>query len=74
MPLTYLVISGTEIRDVSLLKGLLIERLVLPNAKGIKGLEVFKEMVSLREIGYDPDPHIHGQMPAAFWKSIEAGK
>lgn len=74
MPLTYLVISGTEIRDVSLLKDLPLERLVLPNTKGLKGLEVLKEMTSLREIGYDPDPNIHGQTPAAFWKKIEAGK
>jgi hypothetical protein len=31
-------------------------------------------MESLRDIGYDPNPEIHGQTPAAFWKKIEAGK
>ena len=74
MPLTYLVISGTEIRDVSLLKELSLERLVLPNIKGLKGLEALKNMGSLSEIGYDPNPEIRGQTPAAFWKKIEAGK
>jgi serine/threonine protein kinase len=72
MPLTFLVLSDTEVRDVTGLKDLPLERVVLPKRSGVKGIEVLKEVRSLREIGYEPNGR--GQTPEVFWKTFEAGK
>jgi hypothetical protein len=72
MPLTFLVLSGTEVRDVTALKDLPLERVVLPKRTGVKGVEALKDVRTLREIGYEPDGR--GQTPETFWKSFQVEK
>ena len=68
LPLVELDLSGTKIDDLTGLKGFSLEKIVLPHAPPLKGLDVLKAMVSLREIDLSADKRTAA---AAFWASVK---
>lgn len=67
-------IAGTDVTDLTPLKGLALTRLIFSPEKITKGIEVVREMPSLREI----DTQFEGQQPqpmsaSEFWERYDAG-
>jgi hypothetical protein len=70
MPLSWVVLSGSAVTDVSALRESPLERLVLPRQPPLKGLELLRGIRSLREIGIDSDNRVSAEV---FWKTWNIG-
>jgi hypothetical protein len=64
MPLTWLVLSGTEVNDISALRDMPLETLVLPHAPPLRGQAALSTLSALHEIDVDHDSHT---APAVFF-------
>ncbi len=71
MPLKFLWLNETPVSDLTPLKGLSLKRLIFTPGRITKGLEIIREMKSIREIG----PSFENRMnPSQFWNLYSEGK
>ena len=71
MPLRDLAMHLTSVTDLSPLQGMELERLTFDPGKITKGIEILREMETIKEIGTD---HYHLMKPEEFWKKYDAGE
>jgi tetratricopeptide (TPR) repeat protein len=72
-PLTELAIAETKVTDLSPLAGMALERIALTPGTIVKGLEIVREMASLKQITVAPD--MTDWLPAEeFWQRYDAGE
>ena len=72
MPLTGLIINDTFVSDVSPLQGMHLGMVSLTPTKIVKGLDIVRQMKSLKAIGLRGDKT--KLPPAEFWKKFDAGE
>ena len=65
---------GTRVTDLRPLMGLLLERLILTPARITEGLEVVRQMPTLRELDIEFDGTSPTRSPATFWGAYDAGE
>ena len=73
-PLKTLLLESAIVTDLTPLEGMNLEQLFFTPAKITKGMDVVREMKSLKRIG---DAHGNGArsfQPAEFWKKYDAGE
>ncbi|MGA2617884.1 MAG: SUMF1/EgtB/PvdO family nonheme iron enzyme [Thermoguttaceae bacterium] len=71
MPLTQLYCNGTPVSDLSPLEGLNLAEIAFTPKNITKGLEVIRQMKSLKTLGPVWDKRFP---PAEFWKKYDAGE
>ncbi len=72
MPLNFLVIDGTSVTDVSPERGMNLTTIAFTPKNITKGVEVVREMKSLKAIGLRGEKN--ALMPTEFWKKYDAGE
>jgi hypothetical protein len=73
MPLACLVCSDTPVSDLLPLEGMNLESIVFTPKNITKGLDVIRQMRSLKTIGIGSDARDKSP-PAEFWKKYDAGE
>jgi hypothetical protein len=71
MPLTSLSIQNTGITDLTLLQGMPLEDIRLTPKKITKGLDILRDMKSLKTIGI---ARYEGWPAAEFWQRYDKGE
>lgn len=78
MPLKRLTIFDTGVTDLEPLRGMPLEEVLLTPQRIVRGLDVLRDMRTLRDIGVDWNPQPSGQpshWPAAeFWDRYDRGE
>lgn len=72
MPLTWLVFGNTAVSDASPLAGMALTQVFLTPKNITKGINVLRQMKSLKTIGLSFDDK-DKYTPAEFWKKYDAG-
>ena len=72
VPLTTLMITGTKVSDLSPLQGMSLTEIRLTPKNITKGLDVIRQMKSLKTIGLGGGTN--AWPPAEFWKKYDAGE
>ena len=71
MQILRLNMTGSEVTDLTPLKGMPLQRLIFTPSKITKGIEVIRDSPTLQGIGTDFD---NVKAAAEFWQEYDAGK